>query len=578
MHKQYDTMKRVIRLLKPYWPRLILSLGFAVLMVIGTLYTPILIGQGIDLILGKGKVNFQGIEHILIKLVGVTVITSLTQWLMNLCNNRITYHIVNNVRTDAFVHLQKLPLKYIDSHQYGEMMSRVITDVEQFSDGLLMGFSQLFTGIITILGTLIFMLSIHFQISLIVILITPLSFFVAGFVAKKTYILFQKQSEVRAKMTSLTDEIVGNQKTVQIFGYQDRALKRFKKINEELKECSVNAIFFSSITNPTTRFINGLVYTGVGISGAVFAIHGGISVGQLASFLSYANQYTKPFNEISGVIAELQNALACANRVFDFMEEKEEKEDPKEKEVLNKVDGNVELKEVTFSYESGKELLKNLNLNVQTGQKIAIVGPTGCGKTTLINLLMRFYDIEQGEVIVSGRNIQNITKDSLRESYGMVLQDTWLKSCSIADNIAYGKPNATRIEIEQAAKKAFAHEFIQRMERGYDTVIEEDGGNLSQGQKQLICIARVMLKLPSMLILDEATSSIDTRTEVKVQNAFQKMMKGRTSFIVAHRLSTIQEADCILVMKDGNIIEKGKHEELLEQNGFYTKLYNSQFS
>lgn len=578
MHKQYDTMKRVIRLLKPYWPRLILSLGFAVLMVIGTLYTPILIGQGIDLILGKGKVNFQGIEHILIKLVGVTVITSLTQWLMNLCNNRITYHIVNNVRTDAFVHLQKLPLKYIDSHQYGEMMSRVITDVEQFSDGLLMGFSQLFTGIITILGTLIFMLSIHFQISLIVILITPLSFFVAGFVAKKTYILFQKQSEVRAKMTSLTDEIVGNQKTVQIFGYQDRALKRFKKINEELKECSVNAIFFSSITNPTTRFINGLVYTGVGISGAVFSIHGGISVGQLASFLSYANQYTKPFNEISGVIAELQNALACANRVFDFMEEKEEKEDPKEKEVLNKVDGNVELKEVTFSYESGKELLKNLNLNVQTGQKIAIVGPTGCGKTTLINLLMRFYDIEQGEVIVSGRNIQNITKDSLRESYGMVLQDTWLKSCSIADNIAYGKPNATRIEIEQAAKKAFAHEFIQRMERGYDTVIEEDGGNLSQGQKQLICIARVMLKLPSMLILDEATSSIDTRTEVKVQNAFQKMMKGRTSFIVAHRLSTIQEADCILVMKDGNIIEKGKHEELLEQNGFYTKLYNSQFS
>ncbi|WP_461816246.1 ABC transporter ATP-binding protein [Faecalimonas sp.] len=578
MHKQYDTMKRVIRLLKPYWPRLILSLGFAVLMVIGTLYTPILIGQGIDLILGKGKVNFQGIEHILIKLVGVTVITSLTQWLMNLCNNRITYHIVNNVRTDAFVHLQKLPLKYIDSHQYGEMMSRVITDVEQFSDGLLMGFSQLFTGIITILGTLIFMLSIHFQISLIVILITPLSFFVAGFVAKKTYILFQKQSEVRAKMTSLTDEIVGNQKTVQIFGYQDRALKRFKKINEELKECSVNAIFFSSITNPTTRFINGLVYTGVGISGAVFAIHGGISVGQLSSFLSYANQYTKPFNEISGVIAELQNALACANRVFDFMEEKEEKEDPKEKEVLNKVDGNVELKEVTFSYESGKELLKNLNLNVQTGQKIAIVGPTGCGKTTLINLLMRFYDIEQGEVIVSGRNIQNITKDSLRESYGMVLQDTWLKSCSIADNIAYGKPNATRIEIEQAAKKAFAHEFIQRMERGYDTVIEEDGGNLSQGQKQLICIARVMLKLPSMLILDEATSSIDTRTEVKVQNAFQKMMKGRTSFIVAHRLSTIQEADCILVMKDGNIIEKGKHEELLEQNGFYTKLYNSQFS
>ncbi|WP_461811309.1 ABC transporter ATP-binding protein [Faecalimonas sp.] len=577
MYKQYDTIKRVIRLLKPYLPILILSLGFAVLMVIGTLYTPILIGQGVDLILGKGKVNFHGIEDILIKLVGVTVITSLTQWLMNLCNNRITYHIINNVRTGAFAHLQKLPLKYIDAHQYGEMMSRVITDVEQFSDGLLMGFSQLFTGIITILGTLIFMLSIHFQISLIVILITPLSFFVAGFVAKKTYILFQKQSEVRAEMTSLTDEIVGNQKTVQAFGYQDRAIKRFQKINEELKDCSVKAIFFSSITNPTTRFINGLVYTGVGISGAIFAIHGRISVGQLASFLSYANQYTKPFNEISGVITELQNALACANRVFDFMEEQEEKEEAKEKEILNKADGNVELKEVTFSYESGKELLKNLNLNVRTGQKIAIVGPTGCGKTTLINLLMRFYDIEQGKLIVSGRNVQDITKDSLRENYGMVLQDTWLKSCSIADNIAYGKPNATRQEIEQAAKKAFAHEFIERMEKGYDTVIEEEGGKLSQGQKQLICIARVMLRLPSMLILDEATSSIDTRTEVKVQDAFQQMMKGRTSFIVAHRLSTIQEADCILVMKDGNIIERGKHEELLEQNGFYTKLYNSQF-
>lgn len=577
MHKQYDAIKRVICLLKPYLPMLILSLGFAALMVVGTLYTPILIGQGVDLILGKGKVNFHGITDILIKLAGVTVITSLTQWLMNLCNNRITYHIINNVRTEAFAHLQKLPLKYIDTHQYGEMMSRVITDVEQFSDGLLMGFSQLFTGIITILGTLVFMISIHFQISLIVILITPLSFFVAGFVAKKTYILFQKQSEVRAEMTSFTDEIVGNQKTVQVFGYQDKAIKRFQKINEELKDCSVKAIFFSSITNPTTRFINGLVYAGVGISGAIFAIHGRISVGQLASFLSYANQYTKPFNEISGVITELQNALACANRVFDFMEEREEKEDAEEKEVLKEADGNVELKEVTFSYESEKELLKNLNLNVRTGQKIAIVGPTGCGKTTLINLLMRFYDIEQGELIVSGRNVQDITKDSLRENYGMVLQDTWLKSCSIADNIAYGKPNATRPEIEQAAKKAFAHEFIERMENGYDTVIKENDGKLSQGQKQLICIARVMLRLPSMLILDEATSSIDTRTEVKVQNAFQQMMKERTSFIVAHRLSTIQKADCILVMKDGNIVERGKHEELLEENGFYAKLYHSQF-
>lgn len=577
MHKQYDTIKKVIRLLKPYLPILILSLGFAVVTVICTLYAPILIGQGVDLILTKGKVDFDGIKYILIKLTGVTVITSLTQWLMNLCNNRITYRVVNDVRTDAFAHLQKLPLKYIDAHQYGELMSRVITDVEQFSDGLLMGFSQLFTGIITIVGTLIFMVSIHFQISLIVILITPLSFFVAGFVAKKTYTMFKKQSEVRAEMTSLTDEIVGNQKTVQAFGYEERAMKRFKKVNEELKDCSVKAIFFSSITNPTTRFINGLVYAGVGITGAIFAIYGRISVGQLSSFLSYANQYTKPFNEISGVVTELQNALACARRVFDFMEEPEEREDTEEKEVLGKADGNVELKAVSFSYEPEKELLKNLNLNVKSGQKIAIVGPTGCGKTTLINLLMRFYDIDKGEMIVSGRNIQDITKDSLRANYGMVLQETWLKSCSIAENIAYGKPDATREEIEQAAKRAFAHGFIQRMENGYDTVIAEEGGNLSQGQKQLICIARVMLQLPSMLILDEATSSIDTRTEVKVQNAFQQMMKGRTSFIVAHRLSTIQEADCILVMKDGNIIEQGKHEELLEQNGFYAKLYKSQF-
>lgn len=577
MRKQYDTIKKVIYLLKPYLPILILSLGFAVVTVLCTLYAPILIGQGIDLILGKGKVDFQGITEILMKLAAVTILTSITQWLMNLCNNRITYRVVNDVRTDAFEHLQKLPLKYIDSHQYGEIISRVITDVEQFSDGLLMGFSQLFTGIVTIVGTLIFMVSIHFQISLIVILITPLSFFVAGFVAKKTYMMFRKQSEVRGELTSLTDEIVGNQKIVQAFGYQDRAMKRFKKVNEELKDCSVKAIFFSSITNPTTRFINGLVYAGVGITGAIFAIHGRISVGQLSSFLSYANQYTKPFNEISGVVTELQNALACARRVFDFMEEQEEKDDAKEKEILEKADGNVELKEVSFSYQPDKELLKNLNLNVKAGQKIAIVGPTGCGKTTLINLLMRFYDIDSGKMVVSGRDVKDITKDSLRANYGMVLQETWLKSCSIADNIAYGKPDATREEIERAAKKAFAHGFIQRMENGYDTIIMEEGGNLSQGQKQLICIARVMLQLPSMLILDEATSSIDTRTEVKVQDAFRQMMEGRTSFIVAHRLSTIQEADCILVMRDGNIIEQGKHEELLQKEGFYAELYKSQF-
>ena len=577
MRKQYDTIKKVIYLLKPYLPILILSLGFAVVTVLCTLYAPILIGQGVDLILEKGKVDFQGITEILMKLAAVTILTSITQWLMNLCNNRITYRVVNDVRTDAFEHLQKLPLKYIDSHQYGEIISRVITDVEQFSDGLLMGFSQLFTGIVTIVGTLIFMVSIHFQISLIVILITPLSFFVAGFVAKKTYMMFRKQSEVRGELTSLTDEIVGNQKIVQAFGYQDRAMKRFKKVNEELKDCSVKAIFFSSITNPTTRFINGLVYAGVGITGAIFAIHGRISVGQLSSFLSYANQYTKPFNEISGVVTELQNALACARRVFDFMEEQEEKEDAKEKEILEKADGNVELKEVSFSYQPDKELLKNLNLNVKAGQKIAIVGPTGCGKTTLINLLMRFYDIDSGKMVVSGRDVKDITKDSLRANYGMVLQETWLKSCSIADNIAYGKPDATREEIERAAKKAFAHGFIQRMENGYDTIITEEGGNLSQGQKQLICIARVMLQLPSMLILDEATSSIDTRTEVKVQDAFRQMMEGRPSFIVAHRLSTIQEADCILVMRDGNIIEQGKHEELLQKEGFYAELYKSQF-
>lgn len=577
MRKQYDTVKKVLRLLKPYVPILILSFGFAMIAVIFTLYAPILIGQGVDLILAKGKVDFHGITEILMKLAGVTVITSLTQWLMNLCNNRITYRVVNDVRTNAFSHLQKLPLKYIDAHQYGEIISKVITDVEQFSDGLLMGFSQLFTGMVTIMGTLIFMVSIDLKISLIVIFLTPLSFFVAGFVAKKTYMLFQKQSEVRAEMTSFTDEIVGNQKTVQAFGYQDRAMKRFQKVNEELKNCSVRAIFFSSITNPTTRFVNGLVYAGVGITGAIFAIYGRISVGQLSSFLSYANQYTKPFNEISGVVTELQNALACARRVFDFMEEKEEKEDVERKGVLEEANGNVLLKEVSFSYEPEKELLKNLNLNVHTGQKIAIVGPTGCGKTTLINLLMRFYDIDKGEILVSGKNVQDITKDSLRANYGMVLQETWLKSCSIAENIAYGKPNATREEIVQAAKRAFVHEFIERMENGYDTVLTEEGGNLSQGQKQLICIARVMLQLPAMLILDEATSSIDTRTEVKVQKAFQEMMTGRTSFIVAHRLSTIQEADCILVMRNGNIIEQGTHEELLKQNGFYATLYKSQF-
>lgn len=578
MSKQGGTIKKILKLIRPYLHFLILSFVFAVINVIFTLYAPILIGDGIDLILAKGKVDFAGITDVLKKLAVVIVITGLAQWLMNLCNNSITYRVVKDVRTKAFAHLQKLPLKYIDSHQYGETISRIITDVEQFSDGLLMGFSQLFTGVVTIAGTLIFMLSINVKISLVVIFITPLSLFVASFVAKKTYMMFKQQSEVRGKMTSLVDEMVGNQKVVQAFGYQDEALKRFDGINEELQKCSVKAIFFSSITNPSTRFVNGLVYNGVGIIGAVFAMRGIISVGQLSCFLTYANQYTKPFNEISSVVTELQNAFACAKRVFDFMEEEAEPKDSSSAVEYKETDGSLDIRDVSFSYTPDTELLKNLNLKVKPGQKIAIVGPTGCGKTTLINLLMRFYEIDKGQIIVGGRDVKEMTKDSLRANFGMVLQETWLKSCSIAENIAYGKPEASREEIIEAAKAAHAHEFIRRMKDGYDTIISEDGGNLSQGQKQLLCIARLMLKLPPMLILDEATSSIDTRTEIKIQEAFHRMMEGRTSFIVAHRLSTIKEVDTILVMKDGNIIEQGSHEELLEKNGYYAELYQSQFA
>lgn len=578
MRRQENTTKKILYLIKPYMHLVILSFVFAIISSALTLYAPILIGEGIDLILAKGQVDFGGILTILKRLAVIIVITSVGQWLMNLCNNTITYRVVKDVRTKAFSHLQKLPLKYIDSRQYGDTISRVITDVDQFSDGLLMGFSQLFTGVVTIAGTLVFMLAINVKISLVVILITPVSLFVASFIAKKTYTMFKKQSEVRAQMTSLVDEMVGNQKVVQAFGYQKKALERFDVINKDLQKCSLRAIFFSSITNPSTRFVNGLVYTGVGIVGAVSAMRGAISVGQLSCFLSYANQYTKPFNEISSVVTELQNAFACAKRVFDFIEEEPEAPDGEGSVSLEEADGSLALNQVSFSYNPEVKLLQNLNLKVKPGQKIAIVGPTGCGKTTLINLLMRFYDIDEGQIVVSNYDVMKLTKDSLRSNYGMVLQETWLKSCSIADNIAYGKPNAAREDIERAAKAAHAHEFISRMKDGYDTIISEEGGNLSQGQKQLLCIARVMLELPPMLILDEATSSIDTRTEIKIQEAFHCMMEGRTSFIVAHRLSTIKEADIILVMKDGNIIEQGNHEELLEQNGFYAQLYQSQFA
>ena len=575
--KSKGVMKRVLQLLIPYLSYLILSLVFAAVSVALTLYAPILTGNAIDYILEVGQVDFLKMTEILKRLAAVIVLTGISQWLMNLCNNTITYRVVKKVREEAFAKLQILPLKYIDSHQYGETISRIITDVEQFSDGLLLGFTQLFTGVVTIVGTLFFMLSINVKIALVVILITPVSLFVASFIAKRTYTMFRAQSETRAEMTSLVDEMAGNQKTVQAFGYGDRALKRFDEINERLQKVSLRAIFFSSITNPSTRFVNGLVYAGVGITGAFTAMAGGISVGQLSCFLSYANQYTKPFNEISGVITELQNAIACAGRVFEFIDEMPEVPDAPDADVLKNADGSVGITEVSFSYKKEVPLLQHLNLQVEPGQKIAIVGPTGCGKTTLINLFMRFYDIDAGQIVVSGHDIREITRDSLRANYGMVLQETWLKAGTVAENIAYGRPGTPMEEIIAAAKAAHAHSFIRRMPDGYDTIITEEGGNLSQGQKQLLCIARVMLNLPPMLILDEATSSIDTRTEIKIQKAFQEMMEGRTSFIVAHRLSTIREADVILVMNEGNIVEQGTHEELMKKGGFYRNLYESQF-
>ncbi len=575
---QKETLKKVIRYIRKYGFFLICSLILAAVTVALTLYVPILTGDAIDQIIGPGDVDFAQIRAILWKIGIAVLVTMAAQWIMNVCNNKITYCVVRDIRDAAFQKIQSLPLSYSDSHSYGEVVSRVIADVDQFADGLLMGFTQLFTGVITILGTLLFMLSVNVGITLVVVLITPVSLLVAAFIAKRTYEMFKLQSETRGEQTALVEEILGSQKVVQAFGYERDAQERFDEINERLRACSLRGIFFSSITNPATRFVNSLVYAGVGITGAVFAIRGGISVGQLSCFLSYANQYTKPFNEISGVVTELQNALACAGRIFELMEEEPQVPDGEDAVVLQEADGSVQMEDVYFSYVPDQKLIEGFNLSVKPGQRVAIVGPTGCGKTTLINLLMRFYDVNSGTIRVSGHDIRKIVRKSLRANYGMVLQETWLRQGTIRENIVMGKPDASEEEVIRAAKASHAHGFIKRLPNGYDTVIGEDGGSLSQGQKQLLCITRVMLCLPPMLILDEATSSIDTRTELRIQKAFSNMMKGRTSFIVAHRLSTIQEADVILVMKDGHIIEQGDHEELLKKNGFYATLYNSQFA
>lgn len=578
MGKNKDTMRRVLKFISPYKGKIILMLLMALFTVAFTLYTPILIGEGVDTIIGPGNIKTKALLRILGTLAMVVLGTAVTQWIMNLLTNQVTYGVVQDIRSQAFSHLQEVPVSYIDSNQPGDILSRIVADVSQFSDGLLMGFTQFFTGVITILGTIGFMMSISVKISLIVILLTPVSLFVASFIAGRTFQMFKEQSEKRAEMTSLVEELVGNQKVVQAFSYEERARERFGKVNEELRVCGIKAIFFSSITNPSTRFVNGLVYTSVGIFGAFVVMRGGMSVGQLTSFLNYANQYTKPFNEISGVVTELENALACAKRIFDFIDTPAQEPDVADAVELEKADGSVNVENISFSYRKEVPLLQNISIDVKPGQRIAIVGPTGCGKTTMINLLMRFYDVDKGQIVVSGNPIRELTRDSLRRNFGMVLQETWLKAGTIRENIAYGKPDASMEEVIQAAKHAHAHSFIKRMPQGYDTVITEDGGNISQGQKQLLCIARVMLMRPTMLILDEATSSIDTRTEIKVQQAFAELMEGRTSFIVAHRLSTIQEADRILVMKDGNIIEQGRHEELLAKGGFYAGLYESQFA
>ena len=574
---QKGTLKKVLRYIRPYWPLVALSILLAAVTVAASLYIPILTGNAVDLILGPGQVDFAGILKILIQICVIIAIAALAQWLMSLFNNRITYRVVRDIRNKAFDQLQKLPLKYLDGHPTGQIVSRVIADVDQFADGLLMGFTQLFTGVITILGTLGFMLTVSGTITAVVVVITPVSLLVAAFIAKRTYAMFRLQSQVRGEQTGFVEEMVGGQKVVQAFHHEAEAMERFDQLNEGLRRCSLRAIFFSSITNPSTRFVNSLVYTGVGIVGALLVISGGLTVGQLSCFLTYANQYTKPFNEISGVITELQNALACAGRVFELIEAKPQTPDAPGAAVLTQPQGHVEIQDVFFSYRKDQRLIEDFTLDVRPGQRVALVGPTGCGKTTVINLLMRFYDVNSGSIQVEGTDVRQITRKSLRQNYGMVLQDTWLKKGTIRENIAYGKPDATLEEVIEAAKAAHAHSFIRRLPQGYDTVIGEDGGAISQGQKQLLCIARVMLCLPPMLILDEATSSIDTRTEVRIQKAFQRMMEGRTSFIVAHRLSTIQDADVILVMKDGHIIEQGDHQSLLAKGGFYAELYNSQF-
>ena len=575
---QMAVLKQVLSYIRRYWLLVGLSVILAAVTVVLTLYIPILTGDAVDLILDKGNVDFGGVFSVL-KKIGIAVLfTAVAQWVMTTCNNHITYQVVKDIREAAFHKLEKLPLKYLDSHAYGDIVSRVIADVDTFADGLLMGFTQLFTGVLTIGGTLVFMLITNVPIALVVVCITPVSFLVARFIATRTYSMFKLQSETRGEQTALIEEMIGNQKIVKTFSREEDVKEQFREINGRLENCSLKAIFFSSLTNPCTRFVNSLVYAGVGIFGAMVAIRGGISVGRLSCFLSYANQYTKPFNEISGVVTELQNALACAGRIFELIDEEPQIPDAEDALVLEQAEGNVKLQDVCFGYVPEKQLIKNFNLEVKPGQRVAIVGPTGCGKTTVINLLMRFYDVDSGSIRVDGTDIRNMTRGSLRTNYGMVLQETWLRSGTIRENLCMGKPDATDEEMIAAAKAAHAHSFIKRLPKQYDTVITEDGGSLSQGQKQLLCIARLMLCLPPMLILDEATSSIDTRTELKIQNAFATMMQGRTSFIVAHRLSTIQEADIILVMKDGNIIEQGNHESLLAKGGFYANLYNSQFA
>lgn len=575
---QVATLKEVICRLGRYRIFLVFSILLATVSVALTLYIPKLTGHAVDYVIGKGKVNFPGVIQVMIQIGVCTLITALAQWLMNVCNNKMTYQMVQDIRNEAFDKIEQLPLKYIDGHPYGEVVSRVIADVDQFSDGLLMGFTQLFTGIATIVGTFCFMLSVNVSITFVVVLITPVSFFVANFIAKRTFRMFRLQSEIRGEQTGLIDEMIGNQKVVQAFGRGEDATEHFDEVNKRLQEASLRATFFSSITNPATRFVNSLVYTGVGITGAFAVVRGAMSVGQLSSFLSYANQYTKPFNEISGVVTEFQNAIACAQRVFTLIDEEPQIPEPEHAVHLTDIDGNVKVEDVSFSYLPGQHLIEDFNLEVKPGQRIAIVGPTGCGKTTLINLLMRFYDVNAGSIKVEDIDIREMTRKSLRAGYGMVLQETWLKTGTIRENIAMGRPDATEEEIVEAAKASHIHNYIRRLPKGYDTWITEDGGGLSQGQKQLLCIARVMLCRPPMLILDEATSSIDTRTEIKIQQAFAKLMEGRTTFIVAHRLSTIREADVILVMKDGKIIEQGNHEVLMKKEGFYHHLYESQFS